>query len=420
VRRGGHLIAGRRLSVLTNAPAYRTAYAFLACAVLAMSGGHASAQGISNAASGPRSPMCGRLEGQLASLDRAPGDARAEQIRRYEEAANRQQGELDRLTAQQRRMGCEGGFFLFGGGQSQQCDQINAQVQRMRSNLDRMLTGLRQLQGSGTDRDEQRRAILISLAQYDCGPQYRSAQQPQQQRPRGIFETLFGGGGGQQGAQGAPDYPTDPTLSSTFKTLCVRTCDGSFFPISNSANQSRFREDERICQRACPAGEVALYTHRSQGEQIAQAVSIEGRPYTELPNAFKYRQEFNPACTCKRAGESWAEAVPDDPTLERGDVVVTEERAKALSQPRAEPQRPPPRQEPRQGQRQGQTQGRPQAQPQGQTRGRTQRTGAIPAQASAVTPAAEPQPEVSGIEEPPAISSAPSERPRAVGPQFYR
>lgn len=391
------MIAGRTLPARLNVPARRTAYAFLACVLLAMPGGRAAAQGISNATTGPRSPMCVRLEGQLASLDRAPGDARAEQIRRYEEAASRQQAELDRMTAQQRRMGCEGGFFLFGGGQSQQCDQINAQVQRMRGNLDRMLTGLRQLQGSGSDRDEQRRAILISLAQYDCGPQYRSARRPS---GGGIFETLFGGGGGGSAPQGAPDYPTEPSQSSTFKTVCVRTCDGSFFPISNSASPARFREDERICQRACPATEVALYAHRNPGEQMAQAVSIEGRPYTELPNAFKYRQEFNPTCTCKRAGESWAEAVPDDPTLERGDIVVTEERAKVLSQPRAEPQRPPARQEPRQG----------------QTRGRTQRTGAAPAQASA---APQPQAAVDGTE-PPAVSSRPAERPRAVGPQFYR
>ena len=62
--------------------------------------------------------MCQRLEGQLAAIDRGAGGdpARAEQVRRYEEAASRQQGELDRMVAQSRRQGCEGtGFFLFGG-----------------------------------------------------------------------------------------------------------------------------------------------------------------------------------------------------------------------------------------------------------------------------------------------------------------
>ena len=66
-----------------------------------------------------RDQVCSRLEAQLSAADRGSNDpARAEQIRRYEDAANRQQSELDRTVAQSRRQGCEGsGFFqLFGGG----------------------------------------------------------------------------------------------------------------------------------------------------------------------------------------------------------------------------------------------------------------------------------------------------------------
>src|SRR5882724_6885796 len=66
-----------------------------------------------------QSQVCARLEGQLTTIDRgASADpARAEQIRRYEEASGRQQSELDRMVEQGRRQGCEGGggFFLFGG-----------------------------------------------------------------------------------------------------------------------------------------------------------------------------------------------------------------------------------------------------------------------------------------------------------------
>ena len=67
-----------------------------------------------------------------------------------------------------------------------------------------------------------------------------------------------------------------------------------------------------------------LFAHRSTGEDMRNAVSINGRPYTDLPNAFRYRQEHNPACTCKRPGESWTEAVKEDQTLAHGDIVVTE------------------------------------------------------------------------------------------------
>jgi len=82
-----------------------------------------------------------------------------------------------------------------------------------------------------------------------------------------------------------------------------------------------------------------------------QAVSAGGRLYTELPNAFKFRQEFNAACSCKKQGETWADAmkgVEDHTTIEQGDVVVTEERAKAMNAPRDAKGRPilPPKGKP--------------------------------------------------------------------------
>jgi hypothetical protein len=130
--------------------------------------------------------------------------------------------------------------------------------------------------------------------------------------------------------------PLELPSSSTFRTLCVRTCDGYYFPISYATVPSRFGEDERTCKRLCPAAETALYTHRNPGEQIDQAMSIGGRAYSELPTAFKYRQEFNPSCSCRAAGQSWADAlgVDKDQTVQQGDIIVTEERAKQLAQPK--------------------------------------------------------------------------------------
>jgi hypothetical protein len=108
--------------------------------------------------------------------------------------------------------------------------------------------------------------------------------------------------------------------------------------VSFSTVQSRFREDEQTCQRSCPGTEVALYSHRNPGEDMAHATSLSGKLYTELPNAFKYRQAYDAACSCRRPGESWADALKhlNDRTVERGDVVVTAEQARMLSQPRTD------------------------------------------------------------------------------------
>jgi hypothetical protein len=226
----------------------------------------------------------------------------------------------------------------------------------------------------------------VALGQNDCGPQYR---QYANSGPGGFFENLFGGGGITQ----APDAP----LAGTYRTLCVRTCDGYYFPISYSTVPGKFADDEQLCRRLCPASEVTLYSHRNPGEDVARAVSTSGRSYSELPNAFSYRKQYNAACQCRAPGQSWAEALRQsqglgpDQTVERGDIVVTEERAKQLSQPRFDAQGKPVKPDP----------GRP---------------AANTVAGSAAQPAAEAPPAPAAEEK----ADEPGKRKvRAVGPTFY-
>src|SRR6266851_4901744 len=281
-------------------------------------------------------PVCGRLETQLAAIDRGAGadPARAEQTRRIEETLNKQQADLDRTQAQWQRLGCQPpSLFSIFANQSPQCGPLNNQTSQMRAGIDRTMAEL-QRSRHGADDEMQRQSVIGALAQNNCGPQYRVAAAPQ----KGFFETLFGGGGNPNGAvpPGAADYPQ--LGGSGYRTLCVRTCDGYYFPISYSTSPARFAEDEQTCQKLCPAAEAVLYSHRNPGEEVAQAVASNGRVYKDLANAFRYRREFNPSCSCKQAGQTWADAMGQtkDSTVERGDYVVTEERAKALSQPRNE------------------------------------------------------------------------------------
>jgi hypothetical protein len=282
-----------------------------------------------------RNPACPQLESQLSAFDRGITDStQSDQAKRLDDAAHKQQSDLDRLTAQARRSGCEGnGFFSLFTSQPPQCGPLNAQIQQARGNLDRTMSDLQRVQSNtGADRESQRRSIIGALAQNECGPQYRQLAN----QGGGFFDRLFG-----PGTILNPD-PAPGPASGSYKTLCVRTCDGFYFPISYSALPNRFGEDAQTCQRLCPAAEVALYSHRT-GDDVNQAVSANGRPYTELPNAFAYRKQFNPSCSCKGAGQTWADALKqiDDQTVERGDIVVTEERAKQLSQPQVDAQGKP-------------------------------------------------------------------------------
>ncbi len=273
-------------------------------------------------------PVCVRLEAQLASLNRGGSDpARADQIKRYEDMIGKQQADLDHMLVQSKKQGCEGGgFFALFTGRAPQCGPLNTQIQQVRDNLDRAMSDLEHLKsGNISDQEGQRRSLIGQLAQNNCGPQYSAAAAAQ--GPGGFLDALFGGHIISPGGDGAP--------SGTYHTVCVRSCDGYYFPISYSTVPSRFADDQHTCQRECPAAEVGLYSYRNPGEDMTQAVSMTGQPYTELPNAFRYRKEFVAACSCRRQGQSWADALKnadDSTTLESGDIVVNEQNAKTLSQ----------------------------------------------------------------------------------------
>jgi Protein of unknown function (DUF2865) len=286
----------------------------------------------------PVNPMCPRLEAQLATIDHGgnSGDpAKDDQIRRYQDAATKQQSELDRVTLQAKRTGCDSsGFFSLFNGQSAQCGPVNNQIQQMRANLDQITTSLERLRSGGlggADRDNQRRSVLTALAQNNCGPQYANAAPG----PGNFLQNLFGNNNNNPGAP-IPGADLGPQ-SGTYRTVCVRTCDGAYFPVSFATVPGRFPDDEKTCKALCPAADASLFAYRNPGEDINQAVSISGQPYSSLPNAFRFRQEFNPSCACKAAGQTWSDALKsiDDKAAaeQQGDIIVTEESAKKMARP---------------------------------------------------------------------------------------
>jgi hypothetical protein len=377
---------------------FSSARSFLACAVLlaaAVLGVDAHAQVSPGAPPPPPpqgsavNPMCPRLEAQLATIDRggSTGDpARDDQIRRYTDAATRQQGELDRVTSQAKRMGCDSsGFFSLFNGQSAQCGPVNNQIQQMRANLDQITSSLERLRGGGgADRDNQRRSVLLALAQNNCGPQYANAVQSP--GPGNFLNNLFG-----NNAPGTPSTDVGPQ-SGTYRTVCVRSCDGGYFPISFATVPARFPDDDKTCKALCPATEASLYSYRNPGEDMNQAVSINGQPYSSSPNAFRFRQEFNPSCACKAAGQTWSDALKsiDDKAAaeQQGDIIVTEENAKKMS--RAPTKQPPA----------------------------PAKKGSAPA-AAAAAPDATPAPDPAANNAAVSTGSAPDNKPiRSVGPTF--
>ena len=112
--------------------------------------GTASAQGQfqPQAPQAGQNPICVRLETQLASIERGGGDpSRAATVRRFEDAVNAQQANVDRLNQQARRLGCQSaGIFSIFTSQPPQCTSLMAQVDQARSGLDRAMSDLQRSQ----------------------------------------------------------------------------------------------------------------------------------------------------------------------------------------------------------------------------------------------------------------------------------
>lgn len=97
------------------------------------------------------------------------------------------------------------------------------------------------------------------------------------------------------------------TPAGTYRTLCVRLCDGFYFPISFATTRGKFRDDASRCERQCPTG-ARLFVHRNPGETVDEMVDLDGAAYTKLPIAFRFRENYDARCTCH--GNPWdAEAL---------------------------------------------------------------------------------------------------------------
>ena len=108
-----------------------------------------------------------------------------------------------------------------------------------------------------------------------------------------------------------PLYPysgagkAQPRQSPAYRTVCVRLCDGYYWPVSEAATESRFRRDSNTCESSC--SQPAKLYYAPQGDSDAsQLIGLDGKPYTSLETAFLYRKALQPQCQCKPG--PWADS----------------------------------------------------------------------------------------------------------------
>lgn len=106
----------------------------------------------------------------------------------------------------------------------------------------------------------------------------------------------------QASAGSAQSRPT-----GTIRTFCVRTCDGYYFPLSNSTSAHRLTADNERCKATCGGDSRLYYSNVDAAPDAAAMVDLTGRRYDALNTAFAYRKALRPGCTCRPPPWSSAE-----------------------------------------------------------------------------------------------------------------
>lgn len=99
-----------------------------------------------------------------------------------------------------------------------------------------------------------------------------------------------------------PELSTAPVYGGRYQTLCVRSCDGYYFPISYETGAENFSRDQTQCQAQCPGAK--LYYQPTDRPNPETMISLRGDVYKNMPNAFKFRSVGATAtaqCTCQKS-----------------------------------------------------------------------------------------------------------------------
>jgi hypothetical protein len=235
--------------------------------------------------------VCERIQAELANLPRVLVDTSS--ARKYAGAIARQNIQLRKAKGDQRRLGCSGGsIIVVGGPNAEACDTLSTVIGKMERNLQILDRKRREFAG-GTSTDGKRKRLLASFETNGCNDEAKvmpvaateTLRTPDDTRSLPLGTMPDGSGRLELRSLGGSNG------HGNLRTVCVRTCDGGFFPISSGATPLDFRRDQQVCTMMCPQTETELfYQSMTNGQETDQMTStVTGRPYYELQNAFAYR-----------------------------------------------------------------------------------------------------------------------------------
>ncbi len=242
---------------------------------------------------------------------------RPEDAGRLDAALRRQRDDLARTRAVADQTGCGDG--VFDDPQIPQCRALARRIGTLEAGLQRLEDGAARGDPAGDDR----RRSLQDRFDAACGIERASTD------PSVVTVPV------DPGPSPDPDAPAPASPARSAVVLCVRHCDGAYYPLAADIASDRLGDMDRICQAQCPAAESSAYAGHDS-DDVAEALGSDGTRYTDLAAAFQFRKGTSQACTCRAPKQSWAETLAGAEAMlesHKGDVTVTPALAAAMAQP---------------------------------------------------------------------------------------
>ncbi|MBX4902065.1 DUF2865 domain-containing protein [Rhizobium bangladeshense] len=264
---------------------------------------------LASPAAAQSSAVCNDLRGRLADLPRSIGNGNGPEARQYASAIAEQNLELRKVRNDLRSYGCTSGSMLVIGGENADfCAELSDAEARMIDNIRYLQERRNELRSQAGGDDGARRELTAALERNGCNsenfyaPTERSASEaaPSVEEQAMRTDTFIALGSGEEAD---PRYGLPRAeMFSPVSTICVRSCDGGFFPISSNTTSVDFGRDAQTCAKMCPGIETELFYRDVTSTEASNMISVAtGAPYSAMKNAFAYKNrapgEKN-SCAC--------------------------------------------------------------------------------------------------------------------------
>jgi len=84
----------------------------------------------------------------------------------------------------------------------------------------------------------------------------------------------------------------------SYRTVCVRLCDGYFWPVGFATPRAFLAQDRHKCEQSCESP-ARLYVSKDTEAPLEDMRDENGRYYADLKTAFVYRTSYLESCKCR-------------------------------------------------------------------------------------------------------------------------